>query len=1013
MIINTFDNKSEAIINPKRKDTAIKVDVCIITFSNIIEQYVLDNYNCEKIAEYKFVTGTTPIYGFEYNNHKFAFFRTYVGGPAVSLEDYYTAEYTADGYSFAGYTLTGNVLANNLEEKDLITEYTLNSDDLVDQELYIYAAWARAGYVVTFKMNAPYKNGVQADSQEYSVEYLHNSIIDFADAELQSRISALEDTYFVFKNFSYAENGEDITSVVVDRYLTIYVNFDYTFTVVYNLDHATYKNDSVPRLPEVGTVRGKVGSTAVEYSANDNLLLEGFSSLYWSVDEATKVNFFDANGVHTFTTDDLDYANNNYEINLFVVGDTAKYTVNLHYFRNLADLEASYNKMQTMDTIDYTQLNYSVMTVNNVEYGTEILEEGTDGKTISIFDSSVVSIFNGQQYTYNGTPKEISGFVDLLFIFIDHGFTSAGMVKVSGVEELVYMSSSFGPSYYFVKTYGQDGDAYTNDVYIVYNLRDYLIDTKTLLVEEGATITNNTTLSYSELDIITEIKVGESTKMFDNDSNYITATIKDMFVFEPTQVSLDTNLGYNFIGVYSAEYDADGNIIKFIELSTEDWIKGAANTAYVKKDNSIYVFYHEKQVKVTIQVNSPDNNYEKLALGITLNGEPAVDRITKLPSGDGLLITALYGQVLEILNASPMPYSIDYMIMINGGSNIKLETESLNYELVSNDGSELTEITFVLYFKIELVEVYFYTNVESPFSEGDLISGEINSITYRDALGVQNTVDAASILLTYKYCKYDGLYYNYVVEIPYGSTIIAVDVKLNNYSVTKWLLNNVEQLSLNVVANNDCHLKAEFEANDIIVEFYTSNINGEDRATKINAFTITGIKYGDKIHIKTWSRGAVLASCFRDFEVYNRNNELCAIATSKWTAIHLEKGLIRMNDDIIGKYDTEDKKVFDDFNFSKIKEPENSLLSYEYTVQRRDIDINNHMHNLYYLDLAYEALPKDVYENYSFDNVEIMYKSGAYLGDKLKCFYKEIDNEHFITIKSSDENTLHAIVKLS
>lgn len=89
MIINAFDNKSEAMINPKKKENAIRVDACIITFSNIIEQYVLNNYNCVKIAEYKFVTGITPIYQFEYNNHKFAFFRTYVGGPACvgSIED--------------------------------------------------------------------------------------------------------------------------------------------------------------------------------------------------------------------------------------------------------------------------------------------------------------------------------------------------------------------------------------------------------------------------------------------------------------------------------------------------------------------------------------------------------------------------------------------------------------------------------------------------------------------------------------------------------------------------------------------------------------------------------------------------------------------------------------------------------------------------------------------------------------------------------------------------------------
>ena len=71
------------------------------------------------------------------------------------------------------------------------------------------------------------------------------------------------------------------------------------------------------------------------------------------------------------------------------------------------------------------------------------------------------------------------------------------------------------------------------------------------------------------------------------------------------------------------------------------------------------------------------------------------------------------------------------------------------------------------------------------------------------------------------------------------------------------------------------------------------------------------------------------------------------------------------------------------------------------------------MHNLCYLDLAYEALPKEIYENSSFNDVEIMYKSGAFLGDNLKCFYSQVGNEHFVTIKSNDEKTFHAIIKMS
>ena len=169
---------------------------------------------------------------------------------------------------------------------------------------------------------------------------------------------------------------------------------------------------------------------------------------------------------------------------------------------------------------------------------------------------------------------------------------------------------------------------------------------------------------------------------------------------------------------------------------------------------------------------------------------------------------------------------------------------------------------------------------------------------------------------------------------------------------------------------------------------------------------------GEPIKVKTWSRNAVRACTFRDFELYNSKGELCVIGSSKWTLVHLENGLMRITPELIEKYNPEDKAVFDDFDFKKIQEPAEYSSVYEYTVSRRDIDINNHMHNLNYLDLAYEALPREIYESNSFDNVEIMYKNGAKLYEKLKCFYSNVSNEHFVTIKSEDEKILHAIVKL-
>lgn len=82
MIVDSFDNKSEAIINPTFNEDAYKVDVCILTFSHIIEDFVLKNYKCEKIGELKSATGIRDVYKIDYKEKKIGFFKTYVGSPA-------------------------------------------------------------------------------------------------------------------------------------------------------------------------------------------------------------------------------------------------------------------------------------------------------------------------------------------------------------------------------------------------------------------------------------------------------------------------------------------------------------------------------------------------------------------------------------------------------------------------------------------------------------------------------------------------------------------------------------------------------------------------------------------------------------------------------------------------------------------------------------------------------------------------------------------------------------------
>ena len=65
MINDSFDPHSPAIIEPRKEGNAPKVDVCILTFSHKIEQYVRENYSDREIVSLKSASGKTPIYCIE------------------------------------------------------------------------------------------------------------------------------------------------------------------------------------------------------------------------------------------------------------------------------------------------------------------------------------------------------------------------------------------------------------------------------------------------------------------------------------------------------------------------------------------------------------------------------------------------------------------------------------------------------------------------------------------------------------------------------------------------------------------------------------------------------------------------------------------------------------------------------------------------------------------------------------------------------------------------------------
>lgn len=175
-------------------------------------------------------------------------------------------------------------------------------------------------------------------------------------------------------------------------------------------------------------------------------------------------------------------------------------------------------------------------------------------------------------------------------------------------------------------------------------------------------------------------------------------------------------------------------------------------------------------------------------------------------------------------------------------------------------------------------------------------------------------------------------------------------------------------------------------------------------------------KSGDKIIVQTYGRDIKKFFVYRDLIMLNEKREKVAVATSIWALVNYETGKLEIPPaEMEEKYHgfRRDLSVFD--KEEKIRSiipkgnPENIV---NYKVRRSDLDLNRHVHNLNYLDFAYEALPEKIWEGKELNNVQITYKREIKLGDVIKIEYFREDNKNTIVIKNEDGTKVHSIIDL-
>lgn len=174
-------------------------------------------------------------------------------------------------------------------------------------------------------------------------------------------------------------------------------------------------------------------------------------------------------------------------------------------------------------------------------------------------------------------------------------------------------------------------------------------------------------------------------------------------------------------------------------------------------------------------------------------------------------------------------------------------------------------------------------------------------------------------------------------------------------------------------------------------------------------------KYQKNYQNKNYIKQVKNITASREFEIKSEDGELLITGISNWVHINLKsKKIEKVTDQLIDAYQLEPEKTnFNERKLKKLKEPETYLNCIDYKIDLNWIDVNNHMNNIYYLELADMILPEEIRKSNNCSNFEIMYKKEIKYGDIIKCYYAEPENASYVvTLKNAETVELCAIIKL-
>ena len=167
-------------------------------------------------------------------------------------------------------------------------------------------------------------------------------------------------------------------------------------------------------------------------------------------------------------------------------------------------------------------------------------------------------------------------------------------------------------------------------------------------------------------------------------------------------------------------------------------------------------------------------------------------------------------------------------------------------------------------------------------------------------------------------------------------------------------------------------------------------------------------RWNDDLKLQTWSRGNDGIFYIRDFQIFDKLDNVIASATSSWAAINRKSRRPELVEGLEDTFTTISNEALNE-RLQKLPALQQSEVLRSHQVQFSDIDIVYHVNNVKYLEIIMNAFPLQHHKTKKARSVEINYLREANYGDDLVVNIDPEKNEDFSLlniIRNSDEKEI-------